>query len=472
MPSAKPIHLASTSGFVKLIALLFPAVAFGSPSDGGPVEGVSQSAGAPWQATGIAAVKPTWPELWTGLADRTVLAGAKEKLPPGVYALVSEVVPGVGQVALHSYSLGDTGFVSSAGRYNPASAIKIIAAVGALRRMTLAGFSSSAVVDGLLDGERFRGPLTDLVQRALIYSDNEAYDWLQAVAGHDGLNGEVLGKPYRWPALAVRSRFSPKKTFGFFTNTPAFALSEGQRKGQLPALKGDPKVATCPNNCISLAGLQDVVRRVLLHHEIDAAHRFELPASDIAMLREFMHHAADRFSDGAAKVLGGPVHSYTRFGNVTGWFTGNGMVMRHKADPFEPGRGVAAHAPRYLITFAAPYTDDGHGPGTRDATPSLVSALLRAVWRLPRNGPPIQPDAGEIPLVQITRVTDGAVQVVVDAKPGDVLEAWLGRRPLPMRRTGTRWHAAMTLERPTFLVLRVLRDGWPIGHASRQLRLL
>ena len=427
---------------------------------------------AEWRAEGVVVRAPSWPALWTALADRSSLGLAAKKIPPGVYALVTEVVPGVGQVALHSFSLGDTGFVSSQGRYNPASSVKIIAAVGALQRMAGAGFSSAAIVTGKLDGQTYRGPMIDLVQRALVYSDNEAYDWLQALAGHDTINEAVLGRPFRWPALAVRSRFSPHKTYGFFSDTPAFGVEELGRRGELPALRGHPKLATCPNNCVSLAALQDITRRTVLHWEIDPAHRFALPPQDIAAIREFIHHAADRFSEGAAPVLGGPVHSYTRFGNTTGWFTGNGLVVRHKADAFVPGLGTAPNAPRYLLTFAAPWQENGSGPGTKEATPGLVTALLTAAKKAPRNGPPIQPDAGERPEVALFARDNGSILLEIAVREGAIYEAWLGRERVTLRREGGPWTAKLTLRDRAMLVIRVVRSGLPTGHISREIERL
>jgi len=442
----------------------------------------SAAAAAVEVGAGLTAAAPAWPTLVAALTDTARLGPALEKRLPtiaGVHALISEVVPGVGQVALHPLSLGDSALVSSRGRYNAASAVKIIAAVSALVRLRAVGMTSAAVVSGTLDGERFVGPARDLVSRAMVYSDNEAYDWLQALAGHDLSNEGVLARPYRWPSLAMRSRFHPRRKSAFFLDTPAFSASEGGRVIALPAMRGHRKTAACDTNCVSLAALQDFSRRVLLYFEIDPAHRFDLDDGDRALLREYMHHAADRFSVGAAAAFGGPVQAYTRFGNVDEWFTGNGMVTRQRADPFEPGRGTAVHAPRYLITFATP-NSGASGWGDRARTAKLVEALLRAAAAVPRDGPPLQTDGGQPIALSVRRVGDGvevsfrAPDPTAAATGAPGAQVWFGRSRAAVRAEGGRFVALGPLSRsphtgpqPAAVVtVRTLRGGAAVGHRS------
>ena len=97
---------------------------------------------------GVKLVKTHWNQRLRALADRRQLTRglnrASYKLLKGSMAVLARVWPGVGQPAFQYFSLRDTGFVYSPGRFFAASTVKLTASIGALLTLRKHGLTGAA----------------------------------------------------------------------------------------------------------------------------------------------------------------------------------------------------------------------------------------------------------------------------------------------------------------------------------------
>jgi len=142
------------------------------------------------------------PTAWAGQVrrhvDTTTLADGGLQLGEGANVLAARIFDGGESPAYAFYEAGGGGF---GGGFFPASAIKLLAAVGALDFARSLGFGGDAVVDG---GYRLR----DYYDAALRWSSNEDYSALVRIAGVDRLNRQFLPR-HGYPSTSSRSPTAP-----------------------------------------------------------------------------------------------------------------------------------------------------------------------------------------------------------------------------------------------------------------------
>lgn len=179
----------------------------------------------------------------------------------------------------------------------PASSIKVFAAVAALEQANAWGFSPAAKVE-FHDRSRNRvTTLADLVEKALIPSDNLAYDRLIEIVGFDELNRRFFPTHGFHRSVFLRS-YSGRKIdretgLGTLRDSPAITLTEGQRVRQVRARRGVGDYP-CPyqGNCTTLLELADVIRRIVHHDLLPRPQRLRVSPAQLELLRASL--AAER----------------------------------------------------------------------------------------------------------------------------------------------------------------------------------
>jgi hypothetical protein len=348
--------------------------------------GVPRSAGAaPTSAGASPTSQPTkrrlglrWARAVAKHADRSALAKyftrARYTPPKGAHLLVARFRQHGGRSQLAWFSLGDSGFAHSQGRYWPASTVKLGAAVAALLVLGERGLDGRAQLEFRDSYGRFRGPATRLYRPAIVWSSNRGYDRLVRVAGVDGLprvlarygfSATYLSCPY---AGALELRRSP---------AIRYRRRRGRRieTGTLPARQSRGADAQCPggHNCTTLFELAELLRRVVLHPKLSAVERFALATPDVRALRRSLKRARSKFTPAARAVFGKRITIYNKAGAYPPW------------DQLDVALIVdARRVPRALIAASVPYLRRGE-PGKRveRRLNTLAHQALRALSRLP-----------------------------------------------------------------------------------------
>jgi hypothetical protein len=177
------------------------------------------------------------------------------------------------------------------GDWWPASSVKLFAAVAALEHARSLGFGPSVKLTyHYADGD-VEESLEGLVRKALIPSDNKAFDRLVELVGFDRLHERFFTPSNGLPDTVFLRSYSgrirdPKTHKGINRHSPAITLAQGDRSHDLPEQTG--KLAReCPDqgNCTTLLELSEALRRVMLHEELPKAQRFALDAEDLKLLR-------------------------------------------------------------------------------------------------------------------------------------------------------------------------------------------
>ncbi len=201
-------------------------------------------------------------------------------------------------VAERSFAWGNTAEDPS---FNPASTVKIFAAIAALERVRAKGFSPRAVVTFRDPGHgAHRHTVKELIDKALVDSSNHAYNRLVQLAGYDYLNGRVLSsrrgikrsgihKPY------ARSTWVPLTGATTLRNSPPIELREGRRKRTLPARRGSGSYPCAYSAaCTTVRDLAEGMRRLMLHEQLPAEERLPLSEREILLMRRALRQRRKR----------------------------------------------------------------------------------------------------------------------------------------------------------------------------------
>lgn len=188
----------------------------------------------------------------------------------------------------------------------PASSIKIYAAVAALERARAMGFSPRATVTYHYDDDTFRARLRDIVRLALVPSNNQAFNRLVELVGHDRLNRRFfteengLGDTVFLRAYSGAIR-DPETGHGTNRHSPRIIIEQGRRQRELEARVGTGSYE-CPDlgNCTTLRDLAESIRRVMMHDHLPEEQRFDLGEEELELLRETL--GADRREHGQLLV--------------------------------------------------------------------------------------------------------------------------------------------------------------------------
>lgn len=274
----------------------------------------------------------TWESVVMGATDGATLGEGGLDLPYGTSVFAARIFAG-DSPAYAFYEAGGGGFSNE---FYPASAIKLLAALGALDFAHSLGFTGAALVDG---GYSIR----QIYDAALRYSSNEDYDELVRIAGVDRLNRQFLAAQ-GYTATAIQEPYGGGDEQ--VTYSPEMVLADGEHTVALAERNGGYDYGCGGGNCSNLFELADAVRRVVLDAELPAAERFDLSPSDIAGLQDALAGADGFMAPGVYDALGPDARIFTKPGWVPGLDCVEGALV------VDPTTGA-----RFLVAISAP--DDG-----------------------------------------------------------------------------------------------------------------
>ncbi|MEM9187963.1 MAG: serine hydrolase [Myxococcota bacterium] len=339
-------------------------------------------------------------------ADRRRLAALRSlvELPVRTHLLIGRVVNGTGQPAVEYYSLGDTGFQHSHGRFWPASTVKLMAVVAALETLAEHGLSGDAELSTVDDDGRCEESVARLYHRTLAISTNDTYNRMMRIAGLD----EAAARFERWGLKdTALQRLYTRPFEGASLRTPSrIFLREGDRELTLERPEGTFRDPRCPDdgNCTTLGDLVEVMRKVTLHHRLPVDDRFDLGDRDIARIHRAMRDSRNRVELGMEALFSGEVDVLNKTGTVRG------------DDRLDHGL-VRFGRQRYLYAVSVPWFVPN------ETVDEIVSQAVAVVRRSRRRPPPVQRDRGAVELaveertLRVEPATD--VQYWVDAEPVD-----------------------------------------------------
>jgi hypothetical protein len=374
----------------------------------------------------VTLVDPRWFDLAAATADRESLAPGYERRryqpPEGSYVLAARIVDGVEQPAFAYLSRGDDGFVNSDQNFWPASAIKLIAAVGALTTLRSHGLTG----DARLDFEDHKGRWNKRAERlycaALTWSSNLAYDRLIRVAGFDEINRDFLTEERGFRYAAFQRAYAAGDDGPSLRESPEIEFVEGDREGVIPARTGTYEVEGCPygDNCFSLFELLDPLSRVVLHEELPADARFEVAPIDIRRLKAFLTQSKCGFTESAEQVFGDGARIY----NKRGYSPSFDMIDHALIVDEKTGR-------RYLLAASVRYVDRDKERAKAELA-ELGRHTLALLARHRPDGPLLQRDAGVAIEVHADALSceELSVSLSVADDAVDRLELHRGRDPV------------------------------------------
>ena len=240
------------------------------------------------------------------------------------------------QVVIKERAFDYHGTSSQNSGWNPASAIKIFAAIAALRRIDELGFSSRARVT-FHGAQNYSTTVHELIEAAIINSNNIAYNRVVQLASFDKLHTELLTSRFGITQTALNRGYELSKWQAMGENpslrvSPSITLVEGSKKTTLPAANSKANSICSSAACTSLQDLAESSRRLMLQEQLPADESFNLKTEDLIMLRRAMRspdrtrgtEMVDRF----AAVFKDPrVKFYSKPGFSADWFTDNAYIF-------------------------------------------------------------------------------------------------------------------------------------------------
>ena len=240
------------------------------------------------------------------------------------------------QVVVKERAFDYRGTSSQNSGWNPASAIKIFAAIAALRRIDELGFSSRAHVT-FHGAQNYTTTVHELIEAAIINSNNIAYNRVAQLASFDKLHNELLTAKFGITQTALNRGYELSKWQEMGENpslrvSPSITLVEGNKKTTLPAANSKANAVCSSAACTSLQDLAESSRRLMLQEQLPAEESFNLKTEDLIMLRRAMRspdrtrgtEMVDRF---AAEFKDSRVKFYSKPGFSSDWFTDNAYIF-------------------------------------------------------------------------------------------------------------------------------------------------
>jgi len=337
-------------------------------------------------------------------------------------ALVAIPVPGVEQPRIYWYSWGDTGFIVPQTMFHPASTVKLGTTVAALMFAARHGLTGEAHVEFDDVSGHYSGRIRDIYYNTLMFSSNADYNRLGAIAGFDTLNNELLSPRWGLPNMAIQSRYGGRGRGAGFRNSPEIEWQEGSSEGVIPERSSEAPAQDCAGNCTTLFELQEILRRVMLHHELPVDERFPITGEDIARIHEHLLITRDRLQSAPEDTLGGEnVQVFNNVGRIPG------TVLVENAFLLQPENGRRAFA-AVSIGFPRSLGDDSTN------TVAWLSALCRnsllAVLDRAHEGPGLQHNAGIPMTVNVSANGESAaalLRVDIRVEGADRVVVWRNR---------------------------------------------
>lgn len=187
----------------------------------------------------------------------------------------------------------------------PASTVKYLAAAGALTRLTELGLNSKDVNVTFYyknGGNTKVVPFVEILDKAIIQSDNTAYNQLVQIAGHERLHDTILSdydvhlsRPYlkdAWEALTGSREF----------DAPSIRLqdSSGNSADIEPSTHQAPRACPSRSSCARLSAFTDSIYDLVLGGKFDEA----LGADNLAELRRVLSSPKPRGETFMHAILG------------------------------------------------------------------------------------------------------------------------------------------------------------------------
>ncbi len=220
--------------------------------------------------------------------------------------------------------------------WNPASTVKLFAAISALKRIDELGFSSRAKVT-FKSKKNYSTTVGELIQAAIINSDNIAYDRVVQLASFDKLHTETLTAKFGITQTALNRAYEQTKWKSLGENpslrvSPEIVLTEGKKSVKLPAVSSKAPAVCSSGACTSLQDLAESTRRLMLQEQLPEAESFNLKREDLLVLRRAMRSAdrtrgtqmVDRFAE---VFKDSRVKFYSKPGFSEDWFTDNAYIF-------------------------------------------------------------------------------------------------------------------------------------------------
>ncbi len=367
-----------------------------------------------------------WARKVHAVAERASLGAAFDAAgytpPPGTLVFAGTVVPGLGQPAFVFHSMQEQGFIGSWGNFWPASTIKLLAAVGALHKLSEVSCDSGASISFSDDDGTYNGTVTNLIDLAIRISDNVAYNRLMLIGGFEEINGSLLDAAFGMPTMVLQRRYTRPFPESNLRTSPPMQYTQGTVSGTLPERLGTSTFPECPNeaNCITLAELVEGLRRVVLHEEIPTSERFTLSPADLQVLHTALLAASTKFQPGIGNALPGPLRIYNKTGQV------------YDNDRLDHAFIVQENTGRiFFLAASMPYntTNDGH-------MSLLAQQTLSALLSDPGPRVRLQVDFGVPIRIRTQYLGPGCqqgtelVSLQVQAEGADRVELFMDRWPL------------------------------------------
>ncbi len=285
-----------------------------------------QAAGSPSQGT--SAVKRRG-----GAKTLESLMAGEGFLPPTKFKAMVTVVDFDGQrnvKARRRYGYAKT--ADDVYGWNPASTVKIYAAVAALLRIERKGFSRKATVKFFGAAEKHETTVEALVEASLIKSDNIAHNRLVQLAGFDNLNSNFFSSRYGFKKSAISRAYETKKWVPLgeavsFRETPKIVLRERGKRRTIQATTGTSKPKCAGGACTSLLDLSEAMARIMLD-QLPASKRYDLSRATRRWLQRTLRaqrkrgdEVVDRLFQQFGEVTSGEVKIYHKAGYSQGWYS-------------------------------------------------------------------------------------------------------------------------------------------------------
>ncbi|MGH9278382.1 MAG: hypothetical protein ACRD12_09810 [Acidimicrobiales bacterium] len=331
---------------------------------------VAASLGRPQGAPRLA----VWEANAARVMDDFTLAAAGIRVPVGANVFAARIYAGGQSPAYRFYEAGGGAFDET---FYPASAVKLLAALGALDFAASLGFTGDVVIDG-------GSTLREIVDGAIRWSSNDDYDLLVQIAGADRLNLEFL-PANGYDTTVIQESYTNADVLLW---SPSMVLSEDGREVEVPERNGRGFYGCGVTNCSTLFDLTDAIRRVVLDAEIPTAERFALAPADITALQVSLLGADAWITPGVQDALGSDALVFAKPGHV------GGLDCVDDALVAAPSSGD-----RYLIGLSVP---DYEGC---DLLPALAAEVL-TVLDHERDGPALRTDGSLVDVVDGHQVHD------------------------------------------------------------------
>jgi LysM repeat protein len=244
--------------------------------------------------------------------------------------------------------------------WNPASAIKLFAAVAAIQYARDLGFTTDAQLTFRSRRDRTFS-LDELVSAAIGPSDNIAYNRLVQFVGYDQLNGQFLSRANGLGHTAIRrpyyrTEWMNQGESSSLRDSPPVDLAEGGRRHTIPEREGSVATECGGAACTSVADLAELMRRLMLQEQLRPQDSFNLPRTDLVPLRVTMRTDRRR-GEQVVDALAAGTNFYHKAGFSEDWYSDN-VYIYDTTRPYAWIVTMAGYPGRESLTEAAEIIGD------------------------------------------------------------------------------------------------------------------